>query len=250
MARALLVVTLVGATTANAGVNEFTLTGTDGGYITAIAAQPDNANIVLAGSARGIHRSTNGGATWTQIAPAMIGTPTHIAFDPGSPTRVFVLNRQVFVSEDSGQSFAMTTELSIGLDYLAVSGDRVYVGALNGNIYRSDDGGLHFSQVNVPWPAPNARMHTIGADPSDDDVLYACVEGMGTFKTIDHGETWILRRRVSAPARVNSTRRTASSSVRRTPASCSRRPPTASSGAPMVAVPGRRLRPSSPSWTG
>jgi hypothetical protein len=176
--------------TANAGVNEFTLTGNEGGYTWAIAAQPGNPNVVLAGTSRGIHRSTNGGVTWTLATPEMIGLPTHIAFDADTPTRAYVLNRQVYVSEDAGQSFAATTAITLDLNYLAVNGARVYAGMLNGTIYRSDDGALTWTQLTVPWNAPNARMHTMALDPSDDRVLYACVEGAGTYKTTDRGATW------------------------------------------------------------
>ncbi|HEU5134508.1 MAG TPA: hypothetical protein VFU13_05130 [Steroidobacteraceae bacterium] len=186
----LLAAALLGAGVANAGVNEFTRTGNEGGYITAIAAQPGNGNLVLAGSGRGIYRSTNGGAAWTLQAPSMLGLATHIAFDPDTPARVFVLNRQVYVSEDAGQTFTATTPITIYLDYLAVSGNRVYAGMLNGTIYRSDDNAQTWAPLSVPWPAPSARMHAIGADPADDDVLYACVEGRGTYKTTDHGVTW------------------------------------------------------------
>jgi photosystem II stability/assembly factor-like uncharacterized protein len=187
----LLLAALFYMASANAGVNEFTLTGNDGGYIWAIAAQPGNPNLVLAGTARGIYRSTNGGADWTLSTPDMIGLPEFIAFDPVTPNRVYVLNRQVYVSEDAGQSFAATTAVSTYYDYLTVGVGRVYVGSLNGTISSSIDGGLTFAPVTVPWAAPNARMHTIGADPSNGEVLYACIEGAGTYKTIDHGLTWI-----------------------------------------------------------
>ena len=98
-----------------------------------------------------------------------------------------------------GQSFAATTEITFDLDYLAVNGARVYAGSLNGTIYRSDDGALTWTQLTVPGPAPNARMHAIAADPSNDDVLYACVEGRGTYKTTDRGATWSIRRRRLSP---------------------------------------------------
>lgn len=187
----LLLVALLYMVPATAGVNEFTITGNDGGYIWAIAAQPGNPNVVLAGTARGIYRSTNGGANWTLSTPDMIGLPEFIAFDPVTPSRVYVLNRQVYVSEDAGQSFAQTTVVSTNYDYLAVGVGRIYVGSLNGTLSSSTDGGLTFTPVTVPWGAPNARMHAIGADPSNGEVLYACIEGVGTYKTIDHGLSWI-----------------------------------------------------------
>jgi hypothetical protein len=186
----LLLPALLYMASATAGVNEFTITGNEGGYVWSIAAQPGNPDVVLAGTARGIYRSTNGGASWTQSTPDMIGLPEYIAFDPVTPNRVYVLNRQVYVSEDAGLSFAQTTVVSTNYDYLAVGVGRIYVGSLNGTLSSSTDGGLTFAPVTVPWNAPNARMHAIGADPSNGNVLYACIEGVGTYKTIDHGVNW------------------------------------------------------------
>ena len=60
IARALLVVLLIGATTASAGVNEFTITGSDRGT-SRDRRTTRQRHLVLAGTARGIHRSTNGG---------------------------------------------------------------------------------------------------------------------------------------------------------------------------------------------
>ena len=114
----------------------------------------------------------------------MIGTPSHRNRSV-TPSRVYVLNRQMYVSEDAGKSFTKTT-LSIRLDYLAVAAGRVYVGSLNQDIYRvrrwrQDSRRSRFHRVR------RRRMHTIGADPFDDEVLYACIEGVGTYKTVDHG---------------------------------------------------------------
>jgi len=190
MASRFLVVALLGMSTAHAGVNEFTLTGNEGGSIYSIAVQPGNANVVLAGSVRGIYRSTNGGLTWTLTTPDMIGIPTQIAFDADTPSRVYVVNRRVYVSEDGGQSFVATTGEEVS--HLAANGARVYRLMYDGTIYRSDDGAHHWTQLTVPWASPNAYVGVISVDPSNDDVLYACVQEQGTYKTTNGGMTWSM----------------------------------------------------------
>jgi hypothetical protein len=189
---------LLCAVSASAGVNEFTHTGVDGGYIDAIAAQPGNPSLVLVASPRGIHRSTDSGLTWTTTAPTMTGRVTHIAFDPVTPSRAYALNGQLYRSADAGQTFTPTTDVAMNFAHLAISGSRIYVGAYNGTIYRSSDGASTWTPLTVPWASPTARMHTMGADPANNGALYACVEGQGIYKSIDHGANWI-----NPPAGIN-----------------------------------------------
>ena len=105
-----------------------------------------------------------------------------------------------YKSTDGGDSFTKTTtglptDL-IGKANLAVTAakpDRVYalVEALpGGGFYRSDDSGQSWALVD-PQPSLLQRPFyytTLGADPTNADVVYAGAEGF--FKSVDAGRTF------------------------------------------------------------
>jgi photosystem II stability/assembly factor-like uncharacterized protein len=177
---------------AGAGVNSFTLTGPEGASVWAIAAQPGHPEVVLASTSRGMYRSTNGGTNWTLTGSQ--GAGEYIAFDPSFPDRVYTLGSQLYRSVDAGLTF---THVSIPgapqyLDYLAVSEGRVYVASNRGSLFRSDDGGVNWTALTVPWPAssPTQVIIALAAAPTDDNIVYACAMNLGTYKTIDGGANW------------------------------------------------------------
>ena len=74
-----------------AGTNSFTSVGPHGGATPWVAAQPGHANVLLAGSSRGVYRSSDAGDSWTLVFPQLRGSLSGLAFDPSQPTRAFVL---------------------------------------------------------------------------------------------------------------------------------------------------------------
>ena len=171
-----------------AGVNGFTLTGPEGAYVSAIAVQPGHPDVVLAATPRGVYRSTNAGLNWT-LGATQYGEA--LAFVPGNPDRVYLLNQQVYVSNDGGVSFTASPGSPTDLTEIAVSGSRLYVASYKGTVFRSDDAGQNWTALTVPWSASAAGINSIVADPSNDGVLYVCVLNQGTYKTTDRGANWL-----------------------------------------------------------
>jgi hypothetical protein len=158
----------------------------------------------------GIWRSTDGGATFTQIAVgngAAFGLPggvTHdLVGDRANPTRLFTAPTQsagvggipgVYRSMDTGGTWAKVSNAA--MDALlggvvtnvefAVQGDSVFCaiarsGRLAG-LFRSGDGGTTWTAMDLPRTGPNnvgihpgaqASIHlSIVADPTDPDIVY------------------------------------------------------------------------------
>jgi photosystem II stability/assembly factor-like uncharacterized protein len=123
-----------------------------------VAVAPSNPNIVYAGSDLGIHRSTDGGATWT--------TP---ALDPSG-------NRIV--------------AYSLAVD--AVNPSLVYAGSGQG-VHRSTDGGATWSGPapgSAPSPVYDAVVHAIATVPGTTGVAYATPDRRLVVKTTDSGASW------------------------------------------------------------
>ena len=64
--------------------------GLEGGFITAIAEDPTNANIIYAGTAYWLFRSTNGGDTWQKLHDEVLpNTFDTVLVDPYEPSTIY-----------------------------------------------------------------------------------------------------------------------------------------------------------------
>ena len=128
--------------------------------IRAIAVNPDDSSILLAGTEAGIYRSRNGGDNWEQLNSPMNDLQIWaIAINPRSP-------------------------------------NTVYAGTCPSALFRSDDGGDTWKQLNVQLAQECEgvslipRVTTIIIDPKDDQTVYAGIEIDGMRISRDGGETW------------------------------------------------------------
>ncbi len=206
--------------------------GDASGRITALAAHPSNPSIMLLGGATsGIWKSTDGGDYWRPVsdtAPAL--AISGIAFAASSPNIVYAatgevdsadlefrpsrslgtyLGAGVLKSVDAGDTWiridvdlprnAIVSRVAVHSNdpsqvlvgvYVYQEGDSSRVGGL----YRSTDGGVHFSRTFTHAASDLAR------DPNDSNLVYAafgvtngctsCADSSGVYRSTDFGQTW------------------------------------------------------------
>src|SRR6266478_4105142 len=146
-----------------------------GTRVGAIAVQPGNGSVVLAAmtnftfSGGGIFRSTDSGATWTQVIPGIAGT--QVVFDPATSTNAYAA---------MGYPFAST----------------------NNGIFKSTDGGVTFgTPLGGGLPTANVGRVALAFDPQttgSNAVVYAAIADastgsttlLGVFKTSNGGANW------------------------------------------------------------
>ena len=196
------------------------------GQIGAVRIHPTNPNIVwvAAGgdifkpnSERGVFKTTDGGQTWNKVlfVSDAVGA-MDVELQPGHPTVVYAwmskLERKpwtiisgskeggFYKSTDGGEHFTrVTTGLPaelIGKANLAVTPanpNRIYAlieAKPFGGLYRSDDGGQSWTLVTSQGSLIQRPFYytTLGADPTNADIVYAGAEGF--FKSIDGGKTF------------------------------------------------------------
>jgi photosystem II stability/assembly factor-like uncharacterized protein len=196
------------------------------GQIGAVRIHPTNPDIVWVSATgdifkanpdRGIFKTTDGGKTWkkTLFHSDTVGA-MDVEIQPGNPNVVYAwlsrLERKpwsiisgskdggFYKSTDAGETFMrITTGLPnelIGKGNLAVTAanpNRVYalIEALpGGGFYRSDDAGHTWQIVNSQGSLIQRPFYytTLGADPTNADVVYAGAEGF--FKSTDGGRSF------------------------------------------------------------
>jgi photosystem II stability/assembly factor-like uncharacterized protein len=124
-----------------------------------------------------LHRSQDGGNTWTEIA-----TP---AFPPDTPDAPSL--KQMFTIEPGG----------------ADRPGRLWIGAVPAGMFRSDDRGESWQLVRPLWEVPgrskwmgggneDTAMHTVSPDPRDPDRVVVAISCAGVWDTRDGGKNWTL----------------------------------------------------------
>ncbi|MBK7407048.1 MAG: hypothetical protein IPJ40_02600 [Saprospirales bacterium] len=147
-----------------------------------LAIHPNDPNILLAATSQGIYRTTNAGNTWTNV---QAGHFVDIDFNTGNPAIQYATTKSVvYRSTNAGASWEYipsvnglpTGETRVALAVSPANPDFVYVLAgpsdANGvfkGLYRSVDGGLHFSTQAT---TPNVLGYPIDGDDDSDQSGY------------------------------------------------------------------------------
>jgi photosystem II stability/assembly factor-like uncharacterized protein len=180
-----------------------------------------NGDAFKANAERGIFNTSDGGKTWRKTLFISDGVGAmDVELQPGNPNVVYAwmshLERKpwtiisgskdggFYKSTDGGDTF---TKISAGLPgeligkaNLAVTAakpDRIYAlveARPGGGFYRSDDAGQTWALVNSQGSLIQRPFYytTLGADPTNADVVYAGAEGF--FKSTDAGKTFTSMR--------------------------------------------------------
>ena len=200
------------------------------GQIGAVRIHPTNPNIVWVAAygdafkrntERGVFKTDDGGKSWRKVLFINDGVGAmDLELQPANPNVVYTwmsrLERRpwtiisgssdggFFKSTDGGEHFThLTSGLPadlVGKANLAVTNakpDRIYAlieARPGGGFYRSDDAGQSWTLVNSQGALIQRPFYytTLGADPTNADVVYAGAESF--FKSTDGGKTFTALR--------------------------------------------------------
>jgi photosystem II stability/assembly factor-like uncharacterized protein len=179
----------------------------------------------------GIYRSEDGGTTWTHLGLRDSQQIPSLEVDPKDPNRLFAAvlghpfgpssERGVFGSVDGGKTWTRLLHLSddTGASFVRIDpkdSNVLYAGMWNvragpwedinvyrgtaGGLYKSTDGGAHWSQLSNGLPE-NLSQIDVAIAPSEPNRLYATIstneagvfntdQGLGVFRSDDAGEHW------------------------------------------------------------
>ena len=202
--------------------------------IGSVATHPTNSGTVFVGTGEdngggfsydgeGVFRTTDSGATWTNLGLAETRRIGKIVVDRTNPLRILVAaggdwfrkntDRGIYRSTDGGASWQKVLYVADdagGID-LAIDpsdpnrifaavwqrfsfGTGWYIGGPNSGIWRSLDGGTTWSKLTSGLPAAPGRIG-IAIAPSSPQTVYACIVGEqglldGIYRSNDRGDTW------------------------------------------------------------
>ncbi|MFP5257392.1 MAG: WD40/YVTN/BNR-like repeat-containing protein [Acidobacteriota bacterium] len=195
--------------------------------VCSLAMDPKNASVIYAGTGEGyynvdavrgagIFKTTNAGASWTQLAStanADFYYVNKVVVSPNDSRRLYAATRKgLAVSTDTGASWTLKlnaenvngcTDLVVRTDVspndtlVAACGTYLAAGSAAA-IYRSTDSGLNW---NVAHTQTNMDRTSLAIAKSDQDILYALASTNATgnwntgllavLKSIDGGQTWL-----------------------------------------------------------
>jgi photosystem II stability/assembly factor-like uncharacterized protein len=176
-------------------------TGSGGpdGTVGTFADSPGNPDLILASTFPGVHRSIDGGDSWTPAENGLPSQPraTVLTFSAAAPMTVYAGIEQhgVYKSTDGGANWSpANTGFTTG-DVRAIAVDPTnaqvaYATANAGGVMKTTNGGASWSPLTLP--TPNFAL-AVALDPQAPNVVY--VGGFNCIaRSIDAGQTWQVLR--------------------------------------------------------
>ncbi len=177
-----------------------------------IVIDPVNPNIIYYASGEanfsvdsqygdGIFKSTDAGVTWNKIATtAQVGSYiAQICVDPTNTQVIYAAGTSgVFKTTNGGTAWSNTGAGTYGVSLILdpVNTQILYLGTLFGLVKKSTNGGTSWTTLTTGLPSTNAQRTQLAMAPSNNLILYACIENastsamLGLYKTTDAGTTW------------------------------------------------------------
>jgi photosystem II stability/assembly factor-like uncharacterized protein len=199
------------------------------GRVSAIAINPNNANLVYQGSSGGgVWKTLNGGSTWTPLTDQQsslgTGEPSAIGIDPSNTNTVyagtsgrFVLNisKGILKSTDGGGSWivlgsgfpsgntgnAQTLFSGQNINVIIVdpaNSNILYLGASNG-LFRSTDGGRNWT-IGTNGVGDARSLVLDKTSPTANRILYGGIDSSGVRRSTNGGQTWAQILDATTPA--------------------------------------------------
>jgi photosystem II stability/assembly factor-like uncharacterized protein len=173
-------------------------TGLENNSVSTLAIDPNNSEVIYAGTGGRLFKTTNGGESWSAIGNLLC--PELLAIDPhNSQTLYAVASYDCYdycttvykstdggvnwIRSDSGTSFYYVSALVID----PINTQTIYVSDNEGMAKSTDGGGSWNAVIRQPGAS---SVSSVVADPVRPSVIYAGTNGDGVFRSADAGASW------------------------------------------------------------
>ena len=195
-----------------------------------ITIDPNNSNTIWVGSGEnnnqrsvaygdGIYVSHDGGSSWKNVGLEESEHIGMIVVDPRDSKHVYVAaygplwsaggDRGIYETRDGGENWKQILEVSEHTGFNEIHMDpsnpdvlfaaahqrrrHVYThlsGGPESGLYKSDDGGATWEQLEQGLPTGDVGRIGMDISPANPDVIYATIEGHGTYRSSNNGVSW------------------------------------------------------------
>jgi len=167
--------------------------GPEGGYVARVAVDYTDSNIVYLANYAGIHKSTNGGASWTNLN-AYFGI-SKIVLDPTNHTTVYSVGGPVVRSTDAGANWViLDTKLTCDEAVEDIVLDPQNSATIHGIVVTRIGTTVDYSVIKSTnrgetWTKLTWKAYELAIDPTNSSVFYASTSA-GLQKSTDGGGSW------------------------------------------------------------
>ncbi|MEW5826344.1 MAG: hypothetical protein AB1778_05880 [Candidatus Bipolaricaulota bacterium] len=182
--------------------------GANSGPIKGLTVMPGAPDVMFVGAAHGVFRSLDGGRSWEAVHNGLPFLSTAGVWMSARGTEIYVptLGGGLFVGAvgDGGRTVvwakesAFTTPIAhVQLTIDPSDSDTLYASAYPGGVFKSTDGGDSFSEQNFGLPSfeiddpLRQGYYALALAPSDSQVAYLGLYGVGVYKSCDGTDTWV-----------------------------------------------------------
>lgn len=187
------------------------------GWVKALAVDPENSNVVYAGSDR-VNKSSDGGLSWKAVFPphptAFAYRVSALAIAPGGPETIYAIaadavhgRTAIYESTDAGKTWNAAISVR-GIEDVGFATSLVVdpqhpttvYAAIDANVLKTTDGGKTWKSIAYGLPVAfglsRGGCHCLGGvtklavDPRRPTTVYAALLQGGVYKTNDGGRTW------------------------------------------------------------
>lgn len=174
--------------------------GLDNLSIDLLASSPQAPNLVFAaGEEKGLYQTKDGGQQWYSVLEDA-GKVTVVGFSSAATNPVVAGDNRgtIYLSQDEGETWQKQFELPGGGAITAAAfspnfaaDNTFWVGTENEGIFKTEDGGISFSQVNRGLSDRSVRdLAIVASDGSPNFTLWAATWDEGIFYSEDGGNQW------------------------------------------------------------
>jgi hypothetical protein len=164
--------------------------GPEGGYVARVAVDYTDSNIVYLANYAGIHKSTNGGTSWTNLN-AYFGI-SKIVLDPTNHTTVYAVGGPIIRSTDAGANWViLDTKLTCDQAVEDMVLDPKSAATIYGIVSTRAGTTVDYSVIKSTnggntWTTLTWKAYELAIDPTNSSVLYASTSA-GLQKSTDGG---------------------------------------------------------------
>jgi photosystem II stability/assembly factor-like uncharacterized protein len=157
--------------------------------VLALAVSPDGQDLYVGTAGDGLWISHDAGMTWASVPQMADDYVSALLVDPEAGAWAYARTlSQVYRSDDRGRTWVPVPDLDRRAYGFALGADGAHYVGLNGQVARSDDGGLHWTFFDNGLH-PGTDVLDLAVVSHDPARLYAAA-WEGFYRSEDGGQTW------------------------------------------------------------